>query len=74
MRWRLVSERQLDNELPIAPSTSSLRAPFMAETVSVEKFLELGLRVEKEEMEEIEGLGFGSLGMRVLGGFKVWVY
>lgn len=46
----------------------------MAETVSVEKFLELGLRVEKEEMEEKEGLGFGSLGMRVLGGFKVWVY
>lgn len=46
----------------------------MAETVSVEKFLELGLRVEKEEMEEKEGLGFGSLVMRVLGGFKVWVY
>lgn len=37
----------------------------------VEKFLDLGFGVLKVEMEEKEGLGIGSLGMRVLGGFKV---
>ncbi len=83
MRWRLVSERQLDKEVPMASSTSCLRAPLsrasrgggawaaMAETESFRKLLELGLRV----LEEEEGMGFGCLGiMRVLGGFKVWLY
>ena len=40
----------------------------------IEKFLELGFGVLKVEMEEKEGLGFGSLGMTVLGGFKVGAY
>lgn len=38
------------------------------------KFMDLGLGIVKVESEEKDGLGFESLGIRVLGGFKVGVF
>ena len=87
MRWRLVSERQLDKELLIDPKSSSLRLLLMRESNEsggwswfwldvteaeiVVSFWNLGL-VLKVKIEGKDGFFIEILGlMRVLGGFKL---